>query len=134
MDAQVPTASVAILLYSGSMAKPLPLAAVAVINLRASGEGKIASIHKAAAVVTTLWQIAYAAYKLEHYPTQAEYAEYCKISERSAQREWALFKQAFPNEESPERLSRWMLSEINRRIEDSSTALSVSAPPDLITA
>jgi hypothetical protein len=123
------------LVYSGLMAKQqLPLAAVAVVNLRATGMRTVPAIHNAARVVATIWQIAYTAYKLEHYPTQAEYADEWKVSERSVQREWALFKQAFPTEESPERLSRWMLSEINRRIEDSSTALTVAAPPDLVLA
>jgi len=131
----IPTASVGILVYSGLMPpKPLPLSVVALVNLHESGMSKLKSIHKAAAVCASLWQITYTWQKLGHYPTQAEYADEWKVSERSVQREWALFKQAFPGEESPERLARWMLSEINRRIEDSSTALTVTAPPDLVLA
>ncbi len=70
-------------------------------------------------------------HKIGHYPTQLEYANYWDITDRTAQREWALFRRAFPQEESPERLARWVLSEMSGRIENESSALSVSAPPDL---
>lgn len=116
------------------MPRDLPLAAVATINLRASGVGKLASMKQAADVCGLLWALANSTHHLGHYPSQAEYAAEWKISERTAQREWALFKRAFPTEESPERLARWLLSESSRRIEDASSALAVTAPSDLIPA
>ena len=84
----------------------------------------------------TIWALAYANYKLDlgRWPTQAEYAEYWNTSERSAQREWANFRNAFPSEVDPENLARWLTSEVAARIEDRSTALSVQAPPELVPA
>jgi hypothetical protein len=116
------------------VAHPLPLAAVATANLRAAGVGKFASIKQAADVCALLLALAQAHRSLGHYPSQAEYAAYLKISERKAQREWALFRKAFPDEESPERLARWVYTEVGRRIDDTSSALSVAAPADLVPA
>lgn len=113
------------------MARQLPLTAIAFLNLQAAGEGKLRSYKHAAEACEPIWLLAYARHKLDHWPTQAEYAAFWKISERSAQREWALFRRGFPTEESPERLARWLYSEVAARIEDRSTALSVIAPRDL---
>ena len=116
------------------MPKQLPLGTVALINLRAAGEGKLISMKHAGDTCATIWALAYAHHKLNlgRFPTQAEYAEYWNKSERSAQREWALFRKAFPTEESPERLARWLLSEISTRIEaKQAEAFTVPAPPDL---
>ncbi len=114
------------------MVRDLPLAAVATMHLRASGVGKLASMPQAADVCGPLWALAKTTHDLGHYPGQAEYAAEWNISDRTAQREWALFKCAFPTEDSPERLARWLLSESSRHIEDSSTALT--APADLVPA
>lgn len=118
------------------MARQLPLVAVAVINLQVAGEGKLKSMKHAADACQTIWALAYANYKLDlgHWPTQAEYADYWKISERTAQREWANFRKAFPTEENPENLARWLTSEVAARIADQSTALTVNAPGDLVPA
>ncbi len=50
------------------------------------------------------------------WPTQAEYAAWWKISERQAQREWELFKRAFPGEESPDRIAQLMVANYGRRL------------------
>jgi hypothetical protein len=114
--------------------KQLPLAAVVTIRLRAAGVSNLKSLKQAADICGLLWALANTTHSLGHYPSQAEYAAHWKISERKAQREWQLFKLAFPDEESPERLARWILSEASRRIADSSVALSVAAPPYLVPA
>jgi hypothetical protein len=85
----------------------------------------------AARAIEPIWALAYARHKLDHWPNQAEYASFWEISERQAQREWARFREAFPTEESPERLARWLYSEVASRIEDRSSVLSVTAPPEL---
>jgi hypothetical protein len=132
--AEDPPSAVGCLGYPPVMARQLPLSAVAVINLRADGVSKLASMKQAADVCGLLWALANTTHKFGHYPTQAEYAAEWKVSERTAQREWALFKRAFPSEESPERLARWLLSEASRKIDDASSALSVAAPADLVPA
>jgi hypothetical protein len=109
----------------------LPLVALAAAGLRQAGDGKVRYMTNAARVMTLLWQLAYCAHQLEHYPTQAEYAEYWKITDRTAQREWALFRRAFPEEESPERLAQWLRAEMSKRIDQHTSALAVAAPPDL---
>ena len=118
------------------MARQLPLTAIAYLNLQAAGEKRIKAMRHAADACATIWALAYANYKLDlgRWPTQAEYAEYWNISERSAQREWANFRNAFPTEEDPEGLARWFTSEVAARIEDRSTALTVTAPPELVPA
>src|SRR5439155_24063445 len=77
----------------------------------------------AAKVVTTIWKLAKARDELGHWPTQVEYAEHWKRSERSAQREWALFKQAFPTLE-PEDLAKQLYADMREQLDDSSVAFS----------
>jgi hypothetical protein len=111
--------------------RTIPLAAAATIGLYADGDKSLRSLTNGAKVIAMLWAIAYCHHKLGHYPTQAEYSKYWEIDERTAQREWALFRRAFPEEQSPERLARWVLTEISSRIEDKTAAMTVSAPADL---
>jgi hypothetical protein len=111
--------------------RPIPLAAAAAVGLHLAGDGRVRCLTNAGKVVALLWSLAYCTHKIGHYPTQLEYSEYWGITDRTAQREWALFRRAFPEERSPERLARWVLSEVSGRIENESSALSVSAPPDL---
>lgn len=95
-----------------------------------------ATVH-AAQACGTIWALAFAHHRLNlgRFPTQAEYADYWDMSERKAQREWATFRRAFPTEDSPERLARWLLSEISTRIEaKQAEAFTVAAPPDLALA
>lgn len=113
------------------------LAEVAYINLR--GEfggglgGTLKASKKASEALTTAACLAIAAHRGAAedggWPSQAEYARYWKISERQAQREWAVFKQAFPNEESPERMAKYLATEYRARVasEDPSFVFSVPA-------
>ena len=92
---------------------------------------------KAAEACTTIACLAIAAIKSpdDGFPTQLDYAAYWKLSERTAQREWSLFKKAFPGEESPERLARWLPSEYASRLskrEDATVAFSAEAPATLL--
>lgn len=114
--------------------QPRTLAEHAAANLQASGMGQIKSVVKAAQACSHVWALAICAHKLGRWPTQTEYAEWWKITDRSVQREWALVRQAFPGEESPERLARWVLSEVSSRIEEPSSALSVPMPASVAFA
>ncbi len=116
------------------MAKELPLTIVAMLNLMEAGDGRVKAIHNAARVGTTVCQLAMTARKLDHWPTQAEYAADWKISDRKAQLEWALFRRAFPGEESPDRVAEWLNNQIGRRVEKETSALTAPAPPDLVPA
>jgi hypothetical protein len=129
-----PHAFVGRLRYARVMAKELPLVAVAMVNLIESGDSRIKALKNAGAVGTTVCSLAIAARKLDHWPTQTEYAAYWKISERKAQQEWALFRRAFPGEESPDRIARWLHNELGRRVEEKTAPLTVPAPPDLVLA
>jgi hypothetical protein len=116
--------------------KQQTLAEVAYINLR--GEyggglgGTIKASKKASEALTTAACLAIAAHRGAAedggWPTQAEYARYWKISERQAQREWAVFKQAFPGE-TPDRLAKFLTTEYRARVasEDPSFIFSVPA-------
>lgn len=107
------------------------LGEVAFRNLEAAGYGRIRAMKKASEALTTVSCLAIAASRSENgFPTQAEYAAYWKLSERSAQREWDLFRKAFPGEDSPERLARLVVSEYAARLaktEDPSLAFSLPA-------
>jgi hypothetical protein len=88
------------------------LGEVAFRNLQAAGYGRIRAMKKASEALTTLSCLAIAASRSENgFPTQADYAKFWKQTERSAQRDWQRFREAFPSEESPERLARWLVSE-----------------------
>lgn len=115
--------------------KQQTLVEVAFVNLR--GEfggglgGTLKASKKASEVLTTAACLAIAAHRGAasdgDWPTQADYARYWKISERQAQREWAVFKQAFG--ESPDRLAKHLTTEYRSRVasEDPSFVFSVPA-------
>jgi hypothetical protein len=107
------------------------LGEIAFTNLRAKGYGTMRAMKGAADALTTAGALAIAASRSQNgFPTQAEYATYWKQSERSAQREWRRFKDAFPSEEGPERLARLLVAEYSRRLaerEDPSIAFSLPA-------
>jgi hypothetical protein len=129
----VPRFLVGSLLYSQPVPKAPPLAAVALLNLEAAGDKKLKAMKHAADAVEPVWALAYARHKLDHWPTQAEYAAFWKISDRKAQHEWAAFRRAFPGEETPLRIAKLFYAEVGRRVEDHSTALS-TAVPELVPA
>jgi hypothetical protein len=65
------------------------------------------------------------------WPTQAEYAEYWKMSDRQAQREWKLVKRAFPGEDGPDRLAKAMHANYRARLSEKvSYAFSIPADAD----
>lgn len=108
------------------------LGEVAYRNLRErEGYGTMRAMKLAADACTTVACLAIAAAHSENgFPTQANYAHYWKQSERTAQREWALVKKAFPGEDGPERLARLVVSEYAARLaksEDPSIAFSLPA-------
>lgn len=60
-------------------------------------------------------------------PLVREYADWWKVSERTAWREMALFTKAFPGEENPDRLAQLVLANANgRRLQkrDAATVLA----------
>jgi len=81
---------------------PPTLADVALANLRSSGMGTVRAYASAGKALATVAALAIAAAEHDEWPTQAEYAAHWKITERTAQREWALFRQAFPGEQTPD--------------------------------
>lgn len=90
------------------------------------------SMKAAADAVEPIWGLAMARSKLGSWPNQTEYAEFWGISERTAQREWAAFRNGFPDEESPERLARWLYSEVSEKIANKAAALTVEVKPEVL--
>ena len=88
----------------------------------------------AASACATVASLAIAKHQLGHWPTQAEYAAYWKLSERRAQREWHASREAFPGERTPESLARHVLAEASHRLDNQAAALSVPAPDGLVPA
>jgi len=115
----------------------LSLLAFAFMNVEAAAGRQLSghslksfrSMKIAADAVEPIWALAFARSKLGTWPNQAEYAVFWKISERSAQREWAAFRLGFPDEDSPQRLAEWLYGQVAERIADKSTALTVELTP-----
>lgn len=107
---------------------PKTLTEHAYLNLRNAGVSPLRAVSQAADACVTIGALALARRDLDHWPTQVEYAERWNMSERSAQREWARFKEAFPNEDGPERLARHVYAEISERLDNLAAAQSVTYP------
>jgi hypothetical protein len=108
---------------------------IAVINLLATGEPQWKAALKASRVAIFLWSVA--RYYEEHgaWPTQADYASEWKLSERTARRDWATFREVFPSESSPERLAEWVvLQRAAGRAQTAASAGGLEAPPHLTAA
>lgn len=115
------------------MADPQPLAAVITARFKENeGMGLMRATVNAGKVCTLLVTLAWAARDLGHWPTQREYADYWNESRSSAQREWALFKRAFPEEESPDRIAKEVLAQMGGRLDDPRTPFTL--PASLATA
>ena len=110
------------------------LAFVAMTNLIEAGDTKPKALINAAKVCSVVCSLAIAGRHSDHWPSQVEYAAYWKMSERKAQQEWALFRRAFPGEDSPDRIARWVANEVGTRVEAHTAALTVPAPPELALA
>ncbi len=74
-------------------------------------QAKVAKQAAAACTVLACLAIAAVFGDVEGWPTQGEYAEYWTVTDRHAQNEWALFRRAFPGEESPDRIAKLMVAE-----------------------
>lgn len=99
----------------------------------ADGEPLMKATPKAARACATIVALARAAEALEHWPTQVEYGDYWRIDERTVQREWAAFRRAFPTEESPDRLARWLRAEVTGRLDRRSPQVfSLPVPAELL--
>lgn len=99
---------------------------VAVENLTDAGLTPMRASLEAARAITTVWALAACAESLGHWPTQVEYAEHWQVSDRSAQREWADFRRAFPDEETPDRLAQVVRANvIGQRLKRASAAFGV---------
>ena len=123
-------------------ARQATLADVAIANLRPQyGTGRLATLKamkKAADAIAVAACLAIAAEKGAgrdgDWPTQAEYAAWWKMTDRHAQREWQLFRRAFPGEEGPERLAKWLLTEYGRRLaegDQGNPSVALTAPATL---
>ena len=114
------------------------LGEVAFRNLQAAGHGRIRAMKKASEALTTVSCLAIAASRSENgFPTQAEYASYWNQTERSAQRDWQRFREAFPGEDGPERLARALVAEYSRRLaehEDPGFAFTLPADATILAA
>jgi len=110
------------------MKKPVPLAAVVTQNLMTHEDMSLmrATVN-AGKICTMIVCLAIAARELGHWPSQADYADYWKQSLRSAQREWALFHRAFPDEKSPDRIAQRLFAEMSARLDDPKTPLAMPA-------
>jgi hypothetical protein len=109
---------------------------VATLNLREAGHGPIKSITKAGDALAVAIALAICAADHEDgWPDQTEYAAYWRISERSAQREWAQFREAFPDSAGPEQLARYIHAEVGRKLKrNAASAFSLPAPAALAAA
>lgn len=115
---------------------PRTLPQLAFVNLRSQGYGWRDSFNKASEALSTAVALA-VAYRSGAgadgaWPTQAEYAAFCEVDVRTAQREWRVFREAFPGEKDPRRLAELLAREYGRRLEDRGAMLS--APATLLAA
>jgi hypothetical protein len=111
--------------------RQLPLTTIAYLSLVESGVGHIRALKQAADAVEPVALLAIARHTSGRWLSQAEYAQAAGISERTAQRQWAAFRKAFPQEQSPEHFARVMYAEYDRRLEDRSTLIVSPAPREL---
>lgn len=111
---------------------------VAATNLILQGDGKLKSLTTAGRIGSILAQLIVCArnYDGDGWPTQADYAAYWKITDRTAQREWALFRRAFPGEDGPDRIAQAIVHQQGARrvAENPASVMSLPAPPALTAA
>lgn len=116
------------------------LAQVAYIRAREAGFGtlkayKVASDALQLPICLAIAQVKGAAAD-GGWPTQSEYARFWKMTDRTAQREWALYRQVFGPDAKPEDLARQLVAEYGRRLEkdEAGPSLVMSAPASLLAA
>jgi hypothetical protein len=113
------------------MPRGLTLADVAVAHLMRSGQSRWKAHMVAAQALAYAWQLAYASTKLDHWPTQADYAAYWELNRRTAERHWATFREAFGDQADINDVAKHLRDQLGSRIDRSSAALSAPAPPEL---
>jgi hypothetical protein len=114
------------------------LAEIAYLQLREAGYGRVEATKRAADVLTTAACLAIAfesgAGVDGAWPTQREYAAYWKRTDRSAQREWAEFRKAFPGSDGPDALAKELHALYRHQLRDVGPGVVLSAPGDLALA
>jgi Txe/YoeB family toxin of Txe-Axe toxin-antitoxin module len=108
------------------------LGEVAFRNLREQGYGPVRAMKAAADALAIAGALAIAATQQDGFPTQAEYANYWKQSERSAQRDWERFRKAFPGEDGPERLARALVTDYSRRLSHQDPSVAFAMPATVL--
>lgn len=111
------------------MALQNSISTVATRNLLATGRKTPRAVLDAAKVASTVVLLALLAQQLDHWPTQKEYAQAFEVSERKAQMEWQLFREAFPDERSPDRFAEWLNN--HARPKDQAAVFTAPVPPFL---
>lgn len=67
-------------------------------------------------VIVTLTSYAVCKQELGGTPTQTEYREFWSLKVRTAEREWAQVRDAFPGEEGPERLGVEIANQASKQL------------------
>lgn len=93
-------------------------------------QAQTGSLRKTFRVGKVISQWAIVRQDLGRRPFVHEYADWWKVSERTAWREMALFAEAFPHEDGPDRLAEWVLDHADGEVDEGS-ALS-GPPPGLV--
>jgi len=105
------------------------ISATATRNLLATDRKPHRAVLDAAKAASTVVLLALLAQQLDHWPSQKEYAQAYEMSERKAQMQWELFREAFPGEESPVRMAEWLNN--HARPKDQSAVFTAPTPPFL---
>ena len=116
---------------------PKNLAEQAAANLVADGVSPLKATWMAAQPCGNLWCLASTWRRLGRMPTQLEYCEEWKVTERVAQRQWADIRRAFPGLPVPERQAVEYLTShvvLHSRANDSESAALAIDPLDSAAA
>jgi hypothetical protein len=70
----------------------------------------------------------------DEWPTQIEYAEFWKVTERTARRQWALYRTVFGPDADPYVLAKLMYAEYSARIRKRDFTVAFQAPASLLAA
>jgi hypothetical protein len=68
------------------------------------------------------------------WPTQQEYAVWWKVTERTAQREWARYRQLLGAEADPYALAKAIYAEYSTRLRERDLSVAYDAPETLLAA
>lgn len=107
------------------------LAEIAVANLRRAGRSRTRAMIEAAQACSLIWAWAKTTRDLGHEPTRFEHAQHWHQTERSAYRDLARFRAAFPTEKDPQNLANW-LSAQQAELVNEGAVMGLAAPPGLV--